>query len=202
MSALSPIFPVPLTELHGVTTFLTASNWLPFIIPHHDTPFHYLEIGVHCGINLLSVIQLYGRHPLSTFEACDPWQNYKDYNEYQDTQNINYENFLYNILTSKVASRVTIHRDLSGDVLPRLQNQCYDVIYVDGNHSPDYVLEDAVKAFPKLKIGGHLIFDDYGFQLPEKRGPQEAIDAFLRCFAHRIKLKGADKGQIFIERLV
>jgi hypothetical protein len=36
-----------------------------------------------------------------------------------------------------------------------------DIIYIDGNHGPEYVLEDADLSFRKLK-NGIMIFDDYG----------------------------------------
>jgi len=37
-----------------------------------------------------------------------------------------------------------------------------DFVHIDGNHMSKYVLEDAVNAFYYLKVGGYIVFDDYG----------------------------------------
>mmetsp|Transcript_28592 Transcript_28592/g.83687 ORF Transcript_28592/g.83687 Transcript_28592/m.83687 type:complete len:131 (-) Transcript_28592:330-722(-) len=39
--------------------------------------------------------------------------------------------------------------------------ESFDFVYVDGGHSPADVLSDAVLAFPLLRVGGVLVFDDY-----------------------------------------
>jgi hypothetical protein len=39
--------------------------------------------------------------------------------------------------------------------------------YIDGNHSPDYVLSDFYKLWYRLVEGGCVAFDDYGFDLPQ-----------------------------------
>ncbi len=57
----------------------------------------------------------------------------------------------------------------------------FDVIYVDGNHTRDQVLRDAVNAHRSLRIGGILIFDDYTWGHPAMEGgrPHEAINEFF-----------------------
>ena len=34
---------------------------------------------------------------------------------------------------------------------PKFKDEFFDIIYIDGNHEPEYVLEDAVLSFRKLK---------------------------------------------------
>ena len=68
----------------------------------------------------------------------------------------------------------------------------FDLIYIDGSHEAPDVLSDAVMAFPLLKVGGTLIFDDYVWsdQAPEKRDPslmpKPAIDAFLNIYHRKL----------------
>ena len=71
--------------------------------------------------------------------------------------------------------------------------------FFDGNHEPEYVLEDAVLSFRKLKINGIMIFDDYGWGGDDltKRG----IDAFLSGYHKRIKHLGMSDIQVFIMKL-
>ena len=37
-----------------------------------------------------------------------------------------------------------------------------DLVYVDGSHSPDYVVSDTRNAMEMLRPGGVLVWDDYG----------------------------------------
>ena len=43
----------------------------------------------------------------------------------------------------------------------------FDFIYIDSDHSPTAVLADAVLAWPLLKVGGVMIFDDYLWLPPD-----------------------------------
>jgi predicted O-methyltransferase YrrM len=58
--------------------------------------------------------------------------------------------------------------------------EAFDVIYIDGDHSREAVWRDSQLAWPMLKPGGIMIWDDYLW--PETRidrRPQAAIDCFL-----------------------
>ena len=68
--------------------------------------------------------------------------------------------------------------------------ESFDIIYIDGSHAKDAVLEDAVLSWRLLKEGGLLIFDDYRWAGvfgvaefdAETDVPKLAIDPFVRCF--------------------
>jgi predicted O-methyltransferase YrrM len=94
---------------------------------------------------------------------------------------------------------VTVKRGYSNEVLPTLEDNSFDIVYIDGNHEPEYVLEDAVLAFRKVKVGGYLIFDDYGWGGPDltKRG----IDGFMNGYHKRIQVLGERESQVFIRKL-
>lgn len=70
----------------------------------------------------------------------------------------------------------------------------FDIIYIDGNHEPEYVMEDAVLSFRKLKEGGIMIFDDYGWT-------QRGIDGFMRGYYKKIQIIGEFCTQVFIKKL-
>ena len=67
-------------------------------------------------------------------------------------------------------------------LIPELERESFDVIYVDGSHEAANVMLDAMVSWELLKPGGVLIFDDYEWepQRPAGRRPQLAIDLFLR----------------------
>jgi predicted O-methyltransferase YrrM len=183
-----------MTSFQGVK-YRTAENWFSFV-PNDNKPKRYLEIGAFYGANVISVAQSYASHNDSSLTVIDPWIDYDEYPEYKGQQSGIYDAFLKN--TEHIKDKLTIHRGFSNEVLPSLEDNSFDIIYIDGNHEPEFVLEDAVLAFRKLKVGGYLIFDDYGWGGPDltKRG----IDAFLHGYHKRIVILGEKESQVFVQK--
>jgi hypothetical protein len=93
-------------------------------------------------------------------------------------------NFDHNL--RRFGDRVTKIRDFSFPALTRMRtsgNYRFDLIYIDGNHHRETVMLDSVLAWPMLKAGGILIWDDYTSELrsnwPSWERPTEAVDGFL-----------------------
>ncbi len=94
--------------------------------------------------------------------------------------------------------RVTTIAGLSQEELRKLPLDSYDIIYIDGSHMGPDVLEDAVLSFRLLKPGGMIIFDDYPWKAdeptygwaedPDMRGPQLAIDTFMKFFGEHFRI--------------
>jgi predicted O-methyltransferase YrrM len=61
------------------------------------------------------------------------------------------------------------------------EGRSFDLIYVDGEHSREGTLRDSVLAWPLLKPGGIVLWDDYLWEmdLPLNDRPQQAIDWFI-----------------------
>jgi hypothetical protein len=182
------------------TYWRLANNWFSLVdVEQYKTrPINYLEIGVFYGANLLSVANSYGLHPESKLYGVDPWEDYEEYPEYKEQQSTIYNNFLKNLQNSGVQDKVILHRGYSNTEIPKFQDEMFDIIYIDGNHEPEYVLEDAVLSFRKLKKGGIMIFDDYGWGGPDltKRG----IDGFLNGYHKRITYLGERETQVLIRK--
>jgi predicted O-methyltransferase YrrM len=185
------------------THYTLANNWFSHIMLDNfkDRPINYLEIGAFYGANILSVANTYGLHNDSKLYCIDPWEDYNDYPEYKGEQPSIYDSFISNIENSGVKEKIIIKRGYSNNEVPKFQDEYFDIIYIDGNHEPDYVLEDAVLCFRKLKKGGIMIFDDYGWCGPDLT--QRGIDAFLSAYhkkilKHQLGLKGT---QLFIKKI-
>ena len=178
-----------------------ANNWFKNIDinDYKDKPINYLEIGAFYGANILSVAQTYGKHYNSKLYCIDPWEDYAEYSEYKNQQPLIYNTFLYNIANSGVKNKININRGYSHFEIPKFSNEFFDIIYIDGNHDPEYVLEDAVLSFRKLKKNGIMIFDDYGWGGPDLT--QKGIDAFLSGYYKRIQYLGIEDSQIFIKKI-
>lgn len=176
-----------------------ADNWFNFIPINTSIPLKYLEVGTFRGANLLSVASTYGKHLDSELTCIDPWENYSDYPEYYNQQDNNYNMFIRNLERFNEKNKIIVKRGYSNDIIPTLPNSYFDIIYIDGNHEPEYVLEDAVLAFRKLKLNGYIIFDDYGWGGPDltKRG----IDSFMNAYFKRIRILGHHNTQVFIQKI-
>lgn len=172
------------------TSYRLSNNWNSFI-PIEDKPINYLEIGTFYGANLFSVAQSYAKHPESKLYAIDPWIDYQDYPEYKDKQEYIYTTFLKNLTSFTDKDKINVIRGFSNQQIPKLKDNYFDIIYIDGNHEPDYILEDAVLSFRKLKSGGYLIFDDYNWvdeNEPDKENHNtiNGIDAFICGYRNKI----------------
>ena len=66
----------------------------------------------------------------------------------------------------------------------------FDFIYIDGSHIAKDVLTDACMAWPLLKTGGIMVFDDYLWGNPRDvlHRPKAAVDAFTTLFAEELEI--------------
>ena len=181
-----------MTDFKGIK-YKDASNWIGFI-PQPSRAIRYLEIGVLCGNNVLSVEKLYANHPDSVLTCVDPWIDYGEYPEYKGVITTYYDMFVEN--TDHISPKLDVRRGLSHAILPMLEDESFDIIYIDGNHETCYVLEDGVMAFRKLKVGGWMVFDDYeGNDVPP--GIHAFIDGYKKRISKYISLRGC---QVFIQK--
>jgi len=175
-----------------------ADSWF-HIVPLENKPIKYLEIGVFYGANLFSVCDSYAKHKDSQVYGIDPWEDYDQYSEYKNQQNDIYKTFQENLKNRQDQDKIHIRRGYSHNEIGKFKDEMFDIIYIDGNHEPEYVLEDAVLAFRKLKVGGYLIFDDYGWGGADLT--QCGIDSFARGYHKRMQIIGTHNTQFFMKRI-
>jgi len=183
------------------THYRLSNNWINIISinDYKDKPIKYLEIGLFYGGNFISVAETYGLHPDSKLYGIDPWETYDEYPEYENKLDSIYDTFLTNISNSDQTNKMIINRGFSNVEVPKFDNEFFDIIYIDGNHAAKYVLEDAVLSFEKLKIGGVMIFDDYGD--PAWPETSKGINQFLLDYYTKIKILGQVPCQLLIQKL-
>ena len=79
----------------------------------------------------------------------------------------------------------------------------FDFIYIDGDHTAPAVLTDACMAWPLLKKGGIMLFDDYHWGPPEfneYQRPKRGVDAFSHVFGNQFKVVH-DGYQVAIQKI-
>lgn len=96
-----------------------------------------------------------------TLYCIDPYISYDDYKDAINTKTGD-ELFkkTYNKLKSKYGERVKFIRNFSSDKSTIENIPPIDFLYIDGNHSYKYVLEDLENYYPKVKNGGIIMGDD------------------------------------------
>ncbi len=137
--------------------------WQKHLRSYEGKPFRYLEVGSFEG---MSVHWIATNYPLAELTCID---TFKGSGEHLGISGLE-ERFDHNM--RPFTDRVTKIVGMSGDKLKELSKENYDIIYIDGDHHAQQVLEDAVLTFPLLKAGGLLIFDDYEWR------PQEAYTQY------------------------
>jgi len=145
-----------------------------------NKPINFLEIGCFEGNCHKFVYENILLNPNSKSTVVDPFDKSLTHNG----------THVYNIFTSnlsKYLERITIHKGYSDDILPSLEKESYDIIYIDGDHTAEAVYNDAINSFHLLKHGGIMIFDDYTWNINEK-SPRNAIDRFIKEFNSKIEI--------------
>ena len=94
-------------------------------------------------------------------------------------------------VTQKVGARKYDSYIALGTMIQQGYKNQFDFIYIDGDHTAPAVLTDACMAWPLLKQGGIMLFDDYHWSPPEfneYQKPKRAVDAFSHVFGNQFKV--------------
>lgn len=79
--------------------------------------------------------------------------------------------------------RIHLHRQYSYKAAAAFEEECFDFVYIDGNHNYEFVLRDLQDFASRLKPGGLLFGHDFfenEFARKENYGVVEAVLAFLK----------------------
>ena len=156
----------------------------------------YLEIGCLHGGSLLYFHNTFGPNVDST--CIDPFSNCDYYLEYNTEHEINYE--IFKINTEQLGNKNVHIRKPSSEVLPLLENDFFDVIYIDGNHNLSNILEDGVLSYRKLKTNGYLIMDDVNWGHGEEN-TQTTVNAFVNAYTkNKMELIFIDSNQLILRK--
>jgi predicted O-methyltransferase YrrM len=155
----------------------------------------FLEVGSYEGMSACWLLQNILTDESSCLTCIDVFEQEKDQGVYDTTVPDSYsmspeDRFDYNIRQTGAQHRVEKLKGRSGVLLRTLQLSSYDFIYIDGSHIARDVLEDAVLAWPLLKVRGLFTFDDYLWNdVPDPLlCPQIGIDAFLKVYERSYRL--------------
>lgn len=110
-----------------------------------------------------------------------------------------FERFIENTNTNR--NKIILLRDTSSNAFKNLNDILFDFIYIDGDHRPDYVYNDAINSFKHCKTNGIILFDDYIWL--EHKGEESTkfgIDKFLNEYNGKYELLLCEY-QVMIKKL-
>ena len=157
--------------------------WTEVLGPLAGKPVHALEVGVFEGRTSVWLLENVLTHPDATLTWIDTFEGSA---EHAGADLAGLEG-RFRANTARFGAKVRGQVKKSQEVLRGMAGERFDLVYLDGSHEAADVLADAVLAWPLLKPGGLLGFDDYGWRVfpePERR-PAPAVDAFLTCLRGR-----------------
>lgn len=171
-----------MTEFTEDWTIQVREAWPEHVLPHVDieAELHWLEIGSFEGRSALWIVENLLKNPRSSLTCVDPWQPWP---RYGDKIDFDYEvSFDRN---TRDVSQIVKRKGRSVDVLPTFSLRSFDGAYVDGNHDEEDVLQDARMVLPLVKLGGLMVFDDYGWLKGD--GVKRAMARFLAETGSRLE---------------
>ncbi|KKK96325.1 hypothetical protein LCGC14_2663890 [marine sediment metagenome] len=143
-----------------------------------------VELGVGEGdttVSLLSITRPAKLH-LVDYWTSQEWAAYPDsYNVDQQGQDARLHKVLDRFEDEISSGVVEVRKTMTVDAARDFDDECFDWIYLDANHSYPAVLTDLQTYYPKLKRGGLLFAHDYCRGL-EYFGVMQAVSEFISTY--------------------
>jgi len=171
-------------------------NWAPPVWEklHDMLPAHrkFLEIGSYEGRSMIWIAENMSDKQNSCEIYCiDTWGGGEEHGKH-DMQAVEarFDHNRLAVMDSNANVDVFKRKGLSVTHLAALAGAQFDFIYIDGSHIARDVLTDACMAWPLLKPGGVMVFDDYLWGEPRDslHRPKVAVDAFINIFAEQLEI--------------
>ncbi len=159
------------TEGYGESPF--SWNW-NLIIKEMPNDFKFIEIGVYKG-RILSLVQLianeqnkkcqiFGVTPLSN--VGDKYSGY-DNDDYYEAIKRGYQRCGLSLENTKIIHGLSQDEKVLKEVS---DNGLYDILFIDGSHDYEVVVQDIIEYIPMLKKGGYLVMDDSSLYIDNPGG--------------------------------
>lgn len=133
------------SSLIGLNDFISHINCL---IPTKKLTL--VEIGSYQGESTEQFAKKF-----KTVYAVDPWKSGYDNNDVASLSNMTEVEKCFDSRMIKYPNVIKIKKT-SSDYSKLVENNSIDVVYIDGNHQYEYVIEDIKNWITKIKKGGFL----------------------------------------------
>ena len=169
---------------------LLADTWKE-IIPLVNEQKRILVLGDSTGAQTLGLLLTYGYNEKSKVYYCNPFANADEISSRDSEGMQKITSHVFRI--TGMVKKVNVYPEYSRNLIPTLKRAILDIVYVDLNKEPRYLLEDLVLIWRKLKQGGFIVINDYLDSIK-----QPAIKGFLECYDNYYKIVGKQNDQLFL----
>jgi hypothetical protein len=97
----------------------------------------------------------------------------------QETMDEIYDSVVLRFADELKTGKMEIIRNSSKPALQDFADGSFDWIYIDGNHTYEFVREDLLNSWMKVKPGGFITGDDYHLEGWWEDGVTKAVDEFV-----------------------
>ena len=153
-----------------------------------------VEIGVYEGIN--------AKHCLNKLDIkyvflIDPYMQYEKYAPKRLGSKINLERAerAAHTILNGYGHKVRWIKKKSAEAIGAFTDDNLDFVYIDGNHAYDFVGEDILLYYPKLKVGGLLAGHDYDIKSVRK-----AVDEFGKINGLKVYAEKTNEGPVLLNK--
>lgn len=118
-----------------------------------------LEIGARYGDSSITILKNLN---IEKYIIVDPYISYDEYDDGFNQIIKNNGDIIMNSTLDRLKDYpIELLRDFSNNIHNKIEDNSLDLIFIDGNHSYNYVYDDIKFYFPKVKKGGIICGDDY-----------------------------------------
>jgi Methyltransferase domain len=156
--------------------------WAAILAPWRNEPVRILEVGSWEGRSALFFLNYLPRSSLVCVDTFAGSIEHRAWPPEQQHEQLSGIERRFDSNLAQFAGRVEKRKEDSLAALGTLgiERRKFDLIYIDGSHLARDVYRDGMLAWPLVRRGGIMIFDDYQRQQgPETDWPHIGIDAFL-----------------------
>jgi predicted O-methyltransferase YrrM len=157
--------------------------------PFTQQPTRMLQVGAYTGDASIWLVENIMKHPESVLIDVDTWEGSDEPSHHgMDWGTVEQ---VYDMKTYQARQeRKVIKFKGTSDNFFKSNQEMYDFIYIDGDHTAYGVIKDAVSAYECLNVGGIIAFDDYQWSasLGITKEPRLAIDAFTQIYSDRVAM--------------
>jgi Methyltransferase domain len=157
--------------------------------PLTQQPVRMLQIGAYTGDATLWLVENIMQHPDSVLIDVDTWEGSDEPSHHGMDWGTVEQVYDAKTFTARSQRKVIKFKGTSDNFFKSNQ-ELYDFIYIDGDHTAYGVIKDAVSAYECLNVGGIIAFDDYQWSagLGATREPRLSIDAFTQIYSDRVAI--------------
>jgi predicted O-methyltransferase YrrM len=141
------------------------------------------EIGVASGYYSAILCQ---KNPKLKLYCIDPWLHYRDYKDFANKKTFETMEMKAKELLSHY--NTIIMKSFSVDAVKAFVDESLDFVFIDGNHTYDYVKEDIEVWTPKVRKGGIVSGHDYYKTKAGNVGVIKAVDEYVKEHGYKLKL--------------